>query len=66
MLRLTVLFWSLAATVLAGVFIVCVLMVPQFSNRAMFYIPVAVGLAMVVAIPIAWVVAGKILKATRV
>ena len=66
MLRLTVLFWALAATVLAGVFIVCVLMVPQLSNQAMLYIPIAAGLAIVIAIPIAWVVASKILNAPRV
>ncbi len=62
MLRLAFVFWSLAATVLAGAFIICVLMVPQLSNQAMLYIPVAVVAAMIVAIPIAWVVAGKVIQ----
>lgn len=66
MMRLTILIWVLVATVLAGCFVIVVIMVPSLENQAMQNIPVAGVIAALVAVPIAWVVARQILRMARI
>jgi hypothetical protein len=64
MLRLGVLIWLLAGTVLAGVAVTVVLLMPGLGNGMMRAIPVAGIGGYVVGIPVAVGIARKILAAT--
>lgn len=65
MMRLAILIWVMAATVLAGCFVTVVILVPGLERQAMLYIPIAAAIAAIVAAPIAWLVARQILKSVR-
>lgn len=65
MLRLFPLFFTLVATVLAGVAVIIVLMVPSWNDRAGLFIPGTVSVAVLLSIPIAWVIARQILSLTK-
>jgi hypothetical protein len=62
MIRVVAMMWSIAGTVLAGIAIVIVLAVPSFAGHAMQYIPYAALAGVVVAFPVAFVVARMIGK----
>lgn len=57
MFRLTMMMWSIAGTVFAGVAIVTVLAVPALAGHAMSYIPYAAIGGFIAALPVAIVVA---------
>jgi hypothetical protein len=65
MLRLTILMWILAGTVLAGCLVTVVVTVPSLYDAGMKYIPIAGVGGYLLAIPLAWILARKILEATR-
>ncbi len=65
MLRLFPLFFTLVATVLAGVGVILVLMVPSWNDRAGLFIPGSVGIAVLLSIPISWIIARQILSLTK-
>ncbi len=60
MVRLAVLLWILAGTVLAGAFVTVVLMMPSLQSQAMKLIPLAALAGAIVAIPLAIVAAKSI------
>jgi nitrogen fixation/metabolism regulation signal transduction histidine kinase len=65
MLRLFPLLYSLVATVLSGAALTTVLLIPSWNERATHYIPGTIGIALLISIPIAWLVARQILSLTR-
>lgn len=65
MLRLSSVLFGLIATVLAGVGLTVVLMVPAWSDHATAYIPYSVAVAFVLAIPVTWLVAREIIRQTQ-
>lgn len=62
MMRVAILVWIIAGTVLAGCFITVVLMMPQLQLDIMTYIPIAAMLGAVVAIIPSWLIAKSILS----
>lgn len=64
MRSLFVLMFMLAATVFAGVFIIVVVATPSLYAKGMSTIPVAAGLGILLAVPVAWFVARAITRAT--
>ena len=62
MWRLAIMLWVIGGSVLAGVFVTVVLLVPAWQMMAMKYIPIAALIGAVVAIPLA-VVAAKSISA---
>jgi hypothetical protein len=60
MVRLTMMMWSIAGTVLAGVAIVAVLAVPSLASHAMSYIPYAAFGGFIAALPVAYFVARQL------
>jgi hypothetical protein len=64
MLRLTIVIFILAATVIAGALVTFVLASPALANVKMA-IPAAAGVGALVAIPVAYLVAKGILGASR-
>ncbi|MHB2169095.1 hypothetical protein [Alsobacter sp. R-9] len=65
MLRLATLLWALIGTTLAGTFILAVVSVPALYDQGMKLIPWAAAAGVVVAIPVAVLVARSILGAQR-
>ncbi|WP_237154602.1 hypothetical protein [Oryzibacter oryziterrae] len=65
MLRLAVMIWILVGTVLAGTLVTVVLLMPSLAGEMMRFIPIAGIAGYVIGIPFAWVIAGKIIAATR-
>lgn len=61
MLRLAVMMWLLVGTVLAGVFVTVVVTVPSLAAAAMKFIPIAGIGGYVIGIPVAIVIAKKII-----
>jgi hypothetical protein len=57
MLRLAALLWALIATTLAGTFILAVVAVPGLSDQGMRLIPWAAAAGVLVAVPLAVIVA---------
>ena len=57
MFRLTMMMWSIAGTVFAGIAIMTVLAVPTLASHAMSYIPYAAVGGFIAAIPVAIIVA---------
>ncbi|MDE2579276.1 MAG: hypothetical protein KGL46_10750 [Hyphomicrobiales bacterium] len=57
MWRVALMIWLIAAPTLAGILVMAILTVPQWSAQATKWIPIASGLAAVVAIPVAMMVA---------
>jgi hypothetical protein len=64
MSRLAVLLWLMGGTVLAGVFVMIVLMSPDLQVQAMRWIPIGAGVGYVIGIPLAFIVARPIAKTT--
>ncbi len=64
MTRLAVLLWIMGGTVLAGVAVVAVLMVPSLQAEAMRFIPIAGIAGYVVGIPLALAAAKAITHGT--
>ncbi|KAB2847182.1 MAG: hypothetical protein F9K44_14020 [Hyphomicrobiaceae bacterium] len=65
MTKLAGMIWIMLGTVLAGVAMLVIVATPQFADQAMTYIPIACGAAIVIAIPIAWIIARRIENQTR-
>lgn len=65
MTKLAGMIWIILGTVLAGVAMLVIVTVPQFADQAMTYIPIACGAAVVIAIPIAMIIAKRIESQTR-
>jgi len=57
MIRLASLLFGIVGTFLAGVAIIAVLTVPAWSDRGMTLIPIAAGLAFLLAAPVSVVIA---------
>ena len=65
MVKLAVIFHLLGATVLAGIFMLVVLATPSLVEQAFRYIPIAVVLGIVLAIPPSIWAAKKVLAQTK-
>jgi len=61
---LAVLLWVVGGTVLAGVFVTVVLLVPSLAGQAMRFIPIAAAAGAIVGIPFAVVAARAITAKT--
>lgn len=64
MLKIAILVWMMAGTTLAGIAIMAVLAVPSLAAHDTQYIPIAAIAGVVVAIPLAYVVAKRIMALT--
>jgi hypothetical protein len=64
MLKIAIIIWMIAGTVLAGIAIMAVLTVPSLAVHDMQYIPIAAAVGFVVAIPVAYLVAKRITALT--
>jgi hypothetical protein len=60
MFKIAVIVWIMLATVMAGVSLLVVVTVPEFSADAARLIPIACGLAALVAIPLSYIIAWRI------
>ena len=60
MFRLVSAIWAVIATTLAGSFVLVVLIVPELSSSEGKFIPLAVLLGAVVAVPVSYWIAKKI------
>jgi hypothetical protein len=60
MLKVSVLVWIMLGTVLAGISLLAVLMVPSLTAQAMKNIPYAVFIGFVLAMPLSYLVARRI------
>ena len=60
MSRLAALLWVMGGSVLGGVLVVIVLMVPGLDAQAMRFIPIAAGVGYVLGIPLALIAARSI------
>ncbi len=58
--KLAILVWCVIATVLAGSFIVVVLVVPELAEQEMKFIPIAVLSGMLTALPISYFITKKV------
>jgi hypothetical protein len=65
MRNLFVLMFMLAATVFAGVLMIVVIVTPSLYDQGMSTIPIAAGLGVLLAIPVAWFVARAISQASK-
>jgi hypothetical protein len=64
MLRLAALVWMMLATALAGIALLVVLTVPSLAVDARQLLPIACGAAVVAAMPLSYLVAWRISRAT--
>lgn len=64
MFKIAIIVWMMAGTTLAGIAIMVVLSVPSLAARDMEYIPIAAAIGAVIAIPLAYVVAKRIVALT--
>jgi hypothetical protein len=60
MVRLTMMMWSIAGTVCAGIAIMAVLAVPSLAGHAMGYIPYAAAGGFIAALPVAYLIARQL------
>lgn len=60
MLRLAVLMWALVGTTLAGIFVLVIVTVPSLYDQGMRLIPYAVGAGFLLGVPIAVLIARRI------
>ncbi|AVO45418.1 hypothetical protein [Phreatobacter cathodiphilus] len=65
MRNLFILMFMLAATVFAGSAMIVVVATPSLYDRGMVMIPVAAALGVVLAAPVAWLVARAISQASK-
>ena len=59
-LRIAALIYSMTNAVIFGVGIVTVLNVPALRSDAFFWIPVVVAASLVLAVPVAWLIAPRL------
>lgn len=64
MLKIATLVWIVLGTTLAGVAVTAVIAVPSLYDQGMKWIPIAAGIGFVVAIPLAAMIAKRILALT--
>jgi len=64
MIKIAVLIWIIGGATLAGMAMVAVLATPGLSDQAMHWIPIAVGIGFVVAMPVSFLVARSITRQT--
>ncbi len=62
MFKIAVIVWVMLGTVFAGVAVMAILAVPSLAAHAMSYIPYGAIAGAIVAIPFAFVVAGRMSK----
>ena len=60
MLRLAALVWIMLATTLAGVTLLVIVTVPSLAAHAREFIPMACGAAIIVAMPLSYLIAWRI------
>ena len=60
MINIASIFFGLVGSVLSGIGIIIVLMVPAWANSTMAYIPLAVIGSFVLALPASWYIAREI------
>lgn len=65
MFRLALVLFGLVGTTLAGIALIAVVTVPAFSDDAMRLIPIVAVAAFILAAPISWLIARKLLVQTR-
>ncbi|MBL8567451.1 MAG: CTP synthetase [Phreatobacter sp.] len=65
MRNLFILMFMLAATVFVGIFVIVVVTTPTLYDKGMSVLPIAAGLGMALAVPVAWFVARAISRATQ-
>lgn len=65
MMKLALLIWIVLGTTLAGFAMMIVVTVPRLIDQGMFYIPILCGGAVVLAIPLAYLLASRIMAAER-
>lgn len=65
MLRLSLMLWSLVGTTLAGTFILAVVAIPGLADQAMRLIPIAAAAGAVLALPVALLIARRIVNPSR-
>lgn len=65
MMRITLLIWIVLGTTLAGVAMTVIVTVPQLIDQGMLYIPILCGGAFVLAIPLAYLIASRIMAAEK-
>ena len=61
MLRLSALIWIMSATTLAGILVVVVLVVPELAEQDAKFIPIAVIIGALTAMPISYLIAKKVM-----
>lgn len=64
MLKLATLIWMILGTALAGAFVIPVLAIPNLASQGMKLIPYAAGSGALLAVPLALLIARKIVAAT--
>lgn len=64
MLKIAIIVWLMLATVFAGGAILAVLSVPSLAGQDMRLIPIVAGIGALVAVPVAVLVAKRILAVT--
>ena len=62
MIKIAMIIWIIGGATLAGMLMVAVLAVPALSEQAMLWIPRAVALGFVVAMPVSFLVARAIAR----
>lgn len=65
MRNLFILMFMLAATVFVGIFVIVVVTTPALYDKGMSALPVAAGLGTALAVPVAWLVARAISRASQ-
>lgn len=60
MFKIAAVVWIVLATTLAGIGLLVVVAIPSLAGKAQFLIPIVCGAAVVVAMPLSYVVARRI------
>ncbi len=63
MFKVAAVVWIMLGTTLAGLALLAILTVPQLSKDILFLLPVACGAALVVAMPLSYLVAWRMTRA---
>jgi hypothetical protein len=63
MFKIAAVVWIILGTTLAGLALLVIVTVPQLSKNILFLLPVACGGAVVVAIPLSYLVAWRMTRA---
>jgi hypothetical protein len=62
MFKVAAILWIMVGTVLAGAGVAAVLSMPSLASEAMRYLPIAGIAGYLVAMPIAWVIASRLMR----